>query len=172
MFERFTEQARQVVVLSQEEARALGHPFIGTEHLLLGVAGAGAGLGPKILADAGLAHDALRTEVVARVGGIDRDALATIGIDLDRVREAVEESFGPGALDPPSCGGRIPFTARSKKALELSLREAIRLDQRAIGTEHILLGLAHDGLAAELLAERGLTLERIRDLVREALAAA
>ena len=110
----------------------------------------------------------LRREIVARVGGIDRDALATIGIDLDRVRERVEESFGAGAVDPPSCEGRIPFTAKAKKALELALREAVHLERRGIGTEHILLGLAHDGLAAELLAERGLTPARIRDLVRAA----
>ena len=168
MFERMTGQARQVVVLAAEEAGGLDHAFIGTEHLLLGLAGSAAGLGTRILGDAGVEHDMLRREIVARVGGIDRDALATIGIDLDRVRERVEESFGAGALDPPSCEGRIPFTAKAKKALELALREAVHLERRGIGTEHILLGLAHDGLAAELLAERGLTPARIPDLVRAA----
>jgi ATP-dependent Clp protease ATP-binding subunit ClpA len=177
MFERFTEQGRQVIVLSQQEARDLGHGFIGTEHLLLGVLGSGVGLGSRILTEAGLDHDALLDEIVARVGrgtggGIDGEALAAIGIDLDRVREAVEASFGPGALDRPRCGGAIPFTSRSKKALELSLREARTLGHGSIGTEHLVLGLAHDGLGAELLAERGLTLARLRELVRDAAAAA
>jgi ATP-dependent Clp protease ATP-binding subunit ClpA len=172
MFARFTEQARHVVVLAQQEVRSLGHGSIGTEHLLLAVAGAQAGLGPRLLGDEGVRVGELRREIAQRVGAIDRDALATIGIDLDRVRAAVEATFGPGALDrAPS--GQIPFTAKAKRVLELSLREAQALGNDYIGTEHILLGLTRsEDLAAELLAERGLTHERVETLVRDALTAA
>jgi ATP-dependent Clp protease ATP-binding subunit ClpA len=176
MFERFTDQARDVVVRAQDEARVLGHGFIGTEHLLLGLLDAG-GIGGRVLGDAGLEAGELRREIAALVGrgpaGIDGDALAAIGIDLDRVREAVEASFGEGALESRRPGGRIPFTARAKKVLELALREAKHLGHNSIGTEHILLGLVRaEGIAAELLGARGLTPERVRELVREALAAA
>jgi ATP-dependent Clp protease ATP-binding subunit ClpA len=176
MFERFTEQARDVVVRAQEEARALGHGFIGTEHLLLGIVG-GNGVGARVLADAGLDAGELRSEIAALVGrgpaGIDGDALAAIGIDLDRVREAVEAAFGEGALEARRPCGQIPFTARAKKVLELALREAKHLGHGYIGTEHILLGLVRaEGIAPELLGRRGLTPDRVRELVREALAAA
>lgn len=172
MFERFTEQARHVVLLAQHEARSLGHGSIGTEHLLLAVAGAPRGLGPRLLGDHGVQRDELRREIVQRVGAIDRDALATIGIDLDRVREAVEATFGPGALERTR-GGAIPFTANAKRALELALRESQALRADCIGAEHILLGLTRCGdLAAELLAERGLTHDRVETLVRAALTAA
>jgi ATP-dependent Clp protease ATP-binding subunit ClpA len=172
MFERFTEQARQVVLLAQQEARELGHGSIGTEHLLLAVVTAPAGLGPRLLAEQGVGAAELRREIAQRVGGLDRVALATIGIDLDRVREAVEAAFGPGALDRTRTGS-IPFTAKAKRVLELSLRESRGLDVDYIGTEHILLGLTlSDDLAAELLAERSLTHERVETLVRDALTAA
>lgn len=175
MFERFTEQARRVVVLAQDEARALGHDWIGTEHLLLGVLAAPDGLGGRILLDAGLDLQSVREDVIGRIGlasgGIDGRALATIGIDLDRVREAVEASFGPGALDRTR--GCVPFTPRAKKALDLALRAAKEPKHDRIGSEHVLLGLAGaDGVACELLAERGLTHETLRARVREALAAA
>ena len=133
MFERFTDDARRAVVLAQEEAVALHHGWIGTEHVLLGVLTAGGG-GARLLAGFGVGADDVREAVVREVGrgddGIDPDALATLGIDLDAVRERVERSFGPGALSRRGrCrrGGtstRVPFCARAKKALELTLREA------------------------------------------------
>jgi ATP-dependent Clp protease ATP-binding subunit ClpA len=175
MFERLTERARTVVVLAQAEASRLGHGWIGTEHLLLGVAAEREGLGGRLLADAGLSLDGLRSAIVEKIGrpqSFDADALATIGIDLEAVRDAVEQAFGPGALDRTRAGRR-PFTPRAKKVLELALREARDFGHDLIGTEHLLIGLARgEGFAAELLLERGLTLERTRALVREALAAA
>jgi ATP-dependent Clp protease ATP-binding subunit ClpA len=116
MFERFTDQARRVVVLAQEEARLLGHGYIGTEHILLGMLAEGEGLAAQ--------------------------ALASLEISLDAAREQVAEIIGEGTGEP---SGHIPFTPRSKKVLELSLREAQRLGDGYIGTEHILLGLAREG---------------------------
>jgi ATP-dependent Clp protease ATP-binding subunit ClpA len=174
MFERFTEQARQILVLAQEEARSLGHDYLGTEHLLLGVTRADAGLAPRLLADEGVRRDELRREIARRIGigGFDRDALATIGIDLDRVRAAVEATFGPGALDRKRCGS-IPFTPRAKRAFERALQEARALGSDYIASEHLLLALAQPGgIAADVLAERGLTHDRVERLVRDTLTAA
>jgi len=135
MFERFTPQSRTVVVMAQEEARALGHPYIGTEHLLL-----------ALLADpqTGAAH-----------------ALTALGADQGRVREEVLAMVGPGEGAP---SGHIPFTPRSKKVLELSLREALALKHRTIEPEHILLGLVREGegLAAQILTKHGLELKNVR----------
>jgi ATP-dependent Clp protease ATP-binding subunit ClpA len=117
MFERFTDQARRVVVRAQEEARMLGHNYIGTEHILLGL----------------LAED----------DGLAAQALASLEIGLDAAREQVVEIIEEGTGQPPT--GHIPFTPRTKKVLELSLREAQRLGDSYIGTEHILLGLAREG---------------------------
>jgi ATP-dependent Clp protease ATP-binding subunit ClpA len=186
MFERFTPPARSAVVLAQEEARELGHGFIGTEHLLLGLLREGSGPGPRALARLGIAHDDVRADVVRFVGTPDRgdqELLETLGIDLDEVRRRVEDTFGPGALDrarrrwgkgrcedaPP--GGRIPFTPRAKKVLELSLREAERLHHGHIGTEHILLGLSREGqgLAAKVLESRGAPGEAVRAAVDQEL---
>ena len=173
MFERFTDDARRAVVLAQEEAVTLRHGWIGTEHVLLGVLRAGGG-GARLLAGFGVGADDVREAVVRAVGrgddGIDPDALATLGIDLDAVRERVERSFGPGALSRRGrCrrGGtspRVPFCARAKKALELTLREALSLGQRDLRTEHLVLGLLRegDGVAARVLAERGVTLAAAR----------
>ncbi|HEX6697531.1 MAG TPA: Clp protease N-terminal domain-containing protein [Solirubrobacteraceae bacterium] len=176
MFERFTQDARQAVVLAQEEAVALRHGWIGTEHLLLGVLRAD-GDGARLLAGFGLDAAGVRDDVVRIVGrgedDIDRDALATLGIDLDEVRARVERAFGPGALiRRRRCrrGGverRVPFTARAKKALELSLHEAIALADRDLRGEHLVLGLLRegDGVAARILRERGVTHAAARERI-------
>ena len=138
MFERFTERARRVVVLAQEEARALNHNYIGTEHILLG-----------------LVHDG---------EGVAAEALESLGISLEAVRLQVEEIIGRGAS---ASTGHIPFTPRAKKVLELSLREALQLGHDYIGTEHILLGLIREGegVAAQVLQRLGAGLERVRQEV-------
>ena len=135
MFERFTDRARRVVVLAQEEARSLDHNWIGTEHILLGLIREGEGVAAK--------------------------ALESLGISLDAVRQQVEEIIGRGQ-QPPS--GHIPFTPRTKKVLELALRESQQLGHNYIGTEHILLGLIRegDGVAAQVLVKLGADLNRVR----------
>jgi ATP-dependent Clp protease ATP-binding subunit ClpA len=142
MFERFTDRARKVVVLAQEEARVLHHDYIGTEHILLGLIHEGEGVAAK--------------------------ALESLGISLEAVRQQVEEIIGHGQQAP---SGHIPFTPRAKKVLELSLREAQQLGHNYIGTEHILLGLIRegDGVAAQVLVPLGATLSRVRQQVVELL---
>ena len=134
MFERFTDQARRVVVLAQEEARGLGHGYIGTEHILLGLLAEGEGLAAQ--------------------------ALATLDISPDAARELVAEMIGEGTGQP---AGHMPFTPRSKKVLELSLREAQRLGDSSIGTEHILLGLAREGegVGVQVLDRLGASTDRV-----------
>jgi ATP-dependent Clp protease ATP-binding subunit ClpA len=134
MFERFTGQARQVVVSAQEEARMLGHGYIGTEHILLGLLAEGEGLAAR--------------------------ALAALEISLDAAREQVAEIIGEGTGAPT---GHIPFTPRAKKVLELSLREAQRLGDSYIDTEHILLGLVREGegVGAQVLLRQGATTDRV-----------
>ena len=147
MFERFTRDARGTVERAQAEARALGAERIGAEHLLLGVA-TGSDRAAQVLADHGATARALR----ARIRGVsDAAALASIGIDLEEVRRRAEAAFGPGALKPRTRGGHIPFTAAAKKALELSLREALAAGERHIGAEHVLLGLLRDEKVSALL---------------------
>ena len=138
MFERFTDRARRVVVLAQEEARLLNHNYIGTEHILLGLIHEGEGVAAK--------------------------ALESLGISLEAVRAQVEEIIGHGGQAP---SGHIPFTPRAKKVLELSLREALRLKHRSIGTEHVLLGLIREGqgLGALVLAEAKVDLAELRRTV-------
>lgn len=179
MFERFTKPAREVVVLAQHEARELRHGYVDTEHLLLGLLGVDAGVGGRSLRSLEITHydvlSDIRQVIDGDFGEGDAEALRAIGIDLDEVRRRVEESFGEGALDGPvrgrrRCGpvaGHIPFTPRAKKVLQLSLREALALEQRHIGTEHLLLGIVREerGLAAHILAERGATPERVRATV-------
>ncbi|HJR44184.1 MAG TPA: ATP-dependent Clp protease ATP-binding subunit [Actinomycetota bacterium] len=142
MFERFTDRARRVVVLAQEEARLLNHNYIGTEHILLGLIHEGEGVAAK--------------------------ALESLGISLEKVRQQVEEIIGAGQ-SPPS--GHIPFTPRAKKVLELSLREALQLGHNYIGTEHILLGLIREGegVAAQVLVKLGADLSRVRQQVIQLL---
>ena len=173
MFERFSDEARQAVVLAQEEALELRHGWIGTEHLLLGLLRAGGG-GAVLLTGFGVELASVREEVLAIIGrgedDIDRDALATLGIDLDAVRERVERSFGRGALSRRrGCrgggfGGHIPFTARAKKALELTLREGLALGARELLAEHLVLALLRegDGVAARILHTRGVAYDAVR----------
>jgi ATP-dependent Clp protease ATP-binding subunit ClpC len=142
MFERFSERARQVVVLAQDEARSLKHNYIGTEHLLLGL---------------------FREEE-----GIAARVLESLGITLDEVRAQVARLVGEG---DETVGGQIPFTPRAKKVLELSMREALSLGHNFIGTEHILLGVAreNEGVAARILFDLGADDEKIRGAVLAAL---
>ncbi|GAB1821313.1 Clp protease N-terminal domain-containing protein [Herbidospora sp. RD11066] len=184
MFERFTDDARRVVAAAQAEARRLNHPRIGTEHLLLGMLQDPASLAARVLT--GLDHGGAETrlrDILNQPGGrapdLDADLLSTIGIDLDAIREKVEEAFGPGALDREPVrdhrghlrsGRHIPFGPRAKKTLELSLREAIALKHKSISDGHILLGVIRDGggLAMQIMTEAGLPMTRVReDLVRE-----
>src|SRR5437016_9902309 len=142
MFKRFTDRARRVVVLAQEEARMLNHNYIGTEHILLGLIHEGEGVAAK--------------------------ALESLGISLEGVRQQVEEIIGQGQQAP---SGHIPFTPRAKKVLELSLREALQLGHNYIGTEHILLGLIREGegVAAQVLVKLGADLNRVRQQVIQLL---
>ena len=142
MFERFTDRARRVVVLAQEEARMLNHNYLGTEHILLGLIHEGEGVAAK--------------------------ALESLGISLEAVRAQVEEIIGQGQQAP---SGHIPFTPRAKKVLELSLREALQLGHNYIGTEHILLGLIREGegVAAQVLVKLGADLNRVRQQVIQLL---
>ena len=192
MFEHFTERARGTVVFAQEEARVMHHSYIGTEHLLLGLLRDNASVGCTALDRLGVRLDDVRSEVVRVVGegppGVlgeeDAEALRAIGIDLNEVRRRIEETFGEGALEwirPAGRGGRrkacvpsegrIPFTCRAKKVLELALRESRALRHEYIGTEHILLALVREreGLAAEMLTERDVSDQRVRHVVSELL---
>jgi len=185
MFERFTDRARKVTVDAQATARRLGHGHIGTEHLLLGLV-QDDGIAARVLGSLGITPAAVEREVLAEVGrgplgAGDAAALGAIGIDLDEVRRRVEDSFGPGALQwhpDLSCRrgrrltlGHIPFTPRAKKVLELSLREALALKHKYIGTEHILLGLVREGegLAILVLTRLGAGPDAIRARVLDAL---
>lgn len=176
MFERFTKPAREAVLRARAAAGELRHPYIDTEHLLLGLLEADAGLAYAVLHDAGVRREQVHAEIVRlagtgpqRLGDLDAAALQSIGIDLEAVRSAVKDRFGPGALDlPPEAGRhrgeRGRFSTRGKKVLELALREAIRLRHHYIGPEHILLGLIREGngLAAKILTEAGLSLDELR----------
>jgi ATP-dependent Clp protease ATP-binding subunit ClpC len=138
MFERFTERARRVVVLAQEESRLLSHNYIGTEHLLLGL--------------------------LSEREGIAARALESLNVTLDAAREQVEEMIGPGQQQSH---GHIPFTPRAKKILELSLREALHMSSEVIDTEHLLLGLIDegDGVGAQILQRFGATAQPVREAV-------
>jgi ATP-dependent Clp protease ATP-binding subunit ClpA len=174
MFERFTGEARGAVVGGQRHAVALNHGWIGTEHLLLGLLDDRDGRAARILEPYGVDGQWARVEVERIVGrgepDLDADALATLGIDLDAVRERVERTFGAGALSGSRrCRrglwrGAVPFTPRAKKALELSLREAVAMGDGFIGSEHVLLGLARegDGVAARILRARGVDRAAVR----------
>ncbi len=142
MFDRFTDRARRVIVLAQDEARMLNHNYIGTEHILLGLIHEGEGVAAK--------------------------ALEALGISLEAVREQVEEIIGQGQQAPT---GHIPFTPRAKKVLELSMREALQINHPYIGTEHILLGLIREGegVAAQVLIKLGADLNRVRNQVLQLL---
>jgi ATP-dependent Clp protease ATP-binding subunit ClpA len=173
MFERFTDSAREIVVQAQEEARSLGHDYIGTEHLLLGAAAA-PGDAARVLAEHGATPDALRAAVRAEIGEstLNGEALASIGIDLDEIRRRVEAAFGEGALERrrPRRAGHLPFTPRAKKSLELALREAIAGGDKHIGSEHLVLGVLRDekALARCVLRRTGADADRVRDALRPA----
>ena len=170
MFERFTGRARLGVKRAQDEARQLGNSSIRPEHLLLGIAGVD-GSAAQALASHGVTVDILRRRLaVLADDGLDPDALATLGIDLDRVRQATEANLGPGALDklrPPVKPGHIPFSKEGKKVLELSLREAVRLKSGEIGTGHMLLGLLREGdpVVAQVLTQCRIDPDALRDEV-------
>ena len=144
MFESYTDRARRVVVMAQEEARGLGHNYVGTEHILLG-----------------LIHEG---------NGIAAQALTALGVSLDESRAQVEAIIGPGDLARVQ-DGPIPFTPRTKKVLELAAREARDLDHDYIGTEHILLGLMRegDGVAVQVLVRLGTDLNQVRQQVIQLL---
>jgi ATP-dependent Clp protease ATP-binding subunit ClpA len=191
MFERFTDPARAVVVGAQSEARALGHHWIGTEHLLLAVLARAGSPVARALGDLGITEDAVRARVLAEVGAgpvDDAAALADLGIDLDAVRRRAEERFGPGALDPArttrrrgrrlfarrrrclqgSPSGHIPFSPRAKKSLELALRESLAAGCREIREQHLVLGIVRsDGLAARIVGELGVPAQRVRAALRD-----
>jgi ATP-dependent Clp protease ATP-binding subunit ClpA len=173
MFERFTESAREAVVQAQEEARSLGHDYIGTEHLLLGAAAA-SGDAARVLAENGATPDALRAAVRAEIGEstLNGEALASIGIDLEEIRRRVEAAFGEGALERrrPRRAGHVPFTPKAKKSLELALREAIAGGDKHVGSEHLVLGLLRDekALARCVLRRTGADADRVRDALRPA----
>jgi ATP-dependent Clp protease ATP-binding subunit ClpC len=137
MFDRFTDRARQVIVLAQVEARSLKHNYIGTEHLLLGLLGS---------------------------EGVAARALERLGVDKEQARAKVEKVIGRGSSAPQ---GHIPFTPRAKKVLELSLREGLQLGHRYIGTEHLLLGLIREGegVGPQVLADLGAELDEVRSQV-------
>jgi ATP-dependent Clp protease ATP-binding subunit ClpA len=198
MFERFTGAARAAVVGAQDEAREMQQSPIGTEHVLLALLADPAGPIAQALGDNGTGqpfdHAFVRAEIIRRAGrrpaespadteAEDAAALKAIGIDLDAVRKAIEENFGPGALRLPpeptpksrnplrrrsGVSHHLPFSNRSKKALELSLREAVNLGHNFIAPEHLMLGILRegDGLAALILADADVDLTKLRtDLI-------
>jgi len=197
MFERFTHAAREAVVGATEQAKQLQQSPVGTEHLLLALLADPEGPVARALRGTTVDERYVRAEIIRRVGTgsapdarslIDADAedaaaLRAIGIDLDAVRRAIEESFGAGSLRLPRntepkrrgrfsrfySSGHTPFSPRSKKVLELSLREAVRLKHNYIAREHIMLGILREGegLAAQILAEAGVDFDKLRaDLTR------
>jgi ATP-dependent Clp protease ATP-binding subunit ClpA len=176
MFERFTRQAREVVLQARTEAQSLHHDHIGPGHLLLGVLGQPDAPGAATLVRLGVTAEVLRQEVAhvvvtSDLGAADADALETLGIDLDEVRRRVEKTFGPGALDvprrtrdwlswrrkDPQPPGHLGFTPRAKHVLEYALRQALARKDRHIGVEHIVLGLLtlKGTVVAELLRRHG-----------------
>ncbi len=186
MFERFTVPARETVIRAQAEAKAFNHHLVGTEHLLLALTHPDAGVAYDVLRQAGIDRATVSAAIDRHVTAHrplseeDSAALRTVGIDLDVVIAQVEESFGPGALDAPlEPAGRSVFgrrreshgfgprhiSARVKKVLGLSLREAIHRKHNFIGTEHLLLGLLREGngLAAKIIADQGVRLDDLRD---------
>jgi len=196
VFERFTQESRAIVVGAQEQARRLHHGYVGCEHLLLALTDTATPTS-ALFADAGATPGRVEGALAELLGpaalrGDDRAALAALGIDLDEVRKAVEANFGPGSLDHPlprrrrrwrgdrfrrrrgSCSpmfGHLPFTPRAKRALELSLREAIRLKHNSIGVEHIALGLLRcdDTMAWRVLRRLGVEPADLRHAVVESL---
>lgn len=177
MFERFTADARQTVVLGAEAARELGHDWVGAEHLLIAVAERGPNVATRSLIASGFDPARARNDLQGKAGPrndmldeADAAALRAIGVDLDEVRRRTEAAFGPGALDRRRrwsgrtrtrvCG--LPFMPEAKKGLELALREAIRFGHRSIGSEHLLLGLLRLDPPRELLEAQGVHVGALR----------
>jgi ATP-dependent Clp protease ATP-binding subunit ClpA len=204
MFERFTRASRDAVTHAQIEARELQHPRIGTEHLLLALLADQNGSVATMLRDDGVDHASVRAGITrhvtqrpaapaespAETDAADAAALRAIGIDIEAVRRAIEENFGPEALQlpPPEAPRRrgflrrsapagapnrrhIPFSDRAKKTLELALREALRLKHNFIAPEHILLGIVREGggLGARILVDAGVDLDNLRTRTVNAL---
>jgi ATP-dependent Clp protease ATP-binding subunit ClpA len=178
VFERFTAEARQAVVQAQNEARTFKHPYIGVEHVLIGMLTIENGPAARALATFQVDAERARRRLGDWIGPggeeLDADALAALGIDLDQVRRATEEVFGPGALDRPrrpggnkEIKGHIPFTPRAKKCLELALREAITLKHNFISDGHLLLGIlrAEPNAGTKLLDQLGVPRAELREAV-------
>jgi ATP-dependent Clp protease ATP-binding subunit ClpA len=198
MFERFTHAAREAVIRAQAEAKDLNQSPIGTQHILLALVADETGAVALALHASGVDEVYVRDEIIRRVGASapdldplpdadadDAAALKAIGIDLDQVRRAIEQNFGPGALRLPrdtepkrrgllrrfSAGGHTPFSPRAKKVLELSLREALRLKHNFIAPEHIALGILREGQgsAAQILATANVDVAKLRADLTQAL---
>lgn len=177
MFERFTAEARQSVVQAQQEARNFKHPYIGVEHVLIGMLTIENGPAARALATFDVDADRARRRLATWIGpggeDLDAEALAALGIDLDQVRRATEEVFGPGALDRPrnpagrTVTGHIPFTPRSKKVLELALREALSMKHNFISDGHLLLGIlrAEPNAGTKILDQLGVPRDQLRQAV-------
>ncbi|MFH8989525.1 Clp protease N-terminal domain-containing protein [Streptomyces sp. NPDC017940] len=172
MFELFTERARHAVTLSQDEAIALGHDFIGTEHLLLGLVGTERSTAGDVLREQGVEHTRARRETVrvleaagvAATGGREaKDALSSLGIDVAEIKRKADDNFGPGAFQYP----RPAYAEDAKKALEQTLSEARALGRETFGTEHILLGLlaAGEGRGLDVLAALDVDAAGLREAV-------
>jgi ATP-dependent Clp protease ATP-binding subunit ClpA len=191
MFERFTADARATVIGAQQHARRLGHRPIGTEHVLRSIVD-GCGPAAAMLAASGITADTVEADLATRRGSgrdADRRALASIGIDLDAVLDAVRAELPDGAplrarrrrwwprrrprgdVAPPRDGAHIPFSPRAKRSLELALREALRLDHREITSELLLLGILREGqgLACRMLTDRGPSISELRSELERAI---
>jgi len=198
MFERFTDAAREVVIRAKAEAKDLDQSPIGTQHVLLALVADETGTVARALRGSGVDQVYVRDEIIRRVGARapdldplpdadaeDAAALKAIGIDLDQVRRAIEENFGPGALRLPRdtepkrrgvlrrfyASGHTPFSPRAKKVLELSLREALRLKHNFIAPEHLTLGILREGqgLGAQILADADVDFGKLRADLTQAL---
>ncbi len=169
MFERFTKSARTAVTLAQEEARMLDRPQIGTEHVLIALAGDGPDPAAAALRSAGVTAGRLRAAAGAlSADRLDAEALALLGIDLDQVRRAAEERFGRGALDVPSAAhaswGHLPFSVPAKQALASAVRHSAALRTGSISSGHLLLGVLDDAetAAARVLATCGVDIAHLK----------
>jgi ATP-dependent Clp protease ATP-binding subunit ClpC len=174
VFEKFTDRAKRVLVLAQDEAMQQKHDYIGTEHVLIGLAGVRGSVAGDVLHDKGVTPQALREET-ARVlvdNGVPvndpqaaTEALASIGIDVEEIRRKADETFGPGKFHFP----RPAFTPRAKRVLEYTLRQAVELDSATIGTEHILLGILAEGegVAVKVLRNLDVDVDSLRPAVLE-----
>ena len=176
MFEKFTDRAKRVLVLAQDEAMEQGHDNIGTEHVLVGLASVRDTVAGEVLHDKGVTVPALREEIgrVLVASGVQSvgpqaatEALASIGIDVEEIRRKADETFGPGKFHFP----RPPFTSRAKKVMEHTLRQSIELGSATIGTEHLLLGILAEGegVAVKVLRNLDVDVETLRPAVLERL---